>query len=117
MTIAGGISYWIVGRGMMPWWMGFQTFGATLFAVNFLMRWHREFYFEYQLHKILTWGQFEISHGKRRILGEKDKALTLPDRRTKDDLDANWFSRYGEIRRQNDNNEILSTTDKKSYFY
>eukprot|EP01060_Flectonema_neradi_P000875 TRINITY_DN1051_c3_g1_i1.p1 TRINITY_DN1051_c3_g1~~TRINITY_DN1051_c3_g1_i1.p1 ORF type:complete len:178 (+),score=16.87 TRINITY_DN1051_c3_g1_i1:78-611(+) len=98
ITMGAITSYFMVIRGMMPWWLSFHYFGGTVLAINFMLRWHREFYFEYQLHKILTWGQFELSYSKRRMLGEKDKAMQLPDRKTKEDFDVNWFDRYREIR-------------------
>eukprot|EP01064_Diplonema_japonicum_P020779 TRINITY_DN30356_c0_g1_i1.p1 TRINITY_DN30356_c0_g1~~TRINITY_DN30356_c0_g1_i1.p1 ORF type:complete len:158 (+),score=5.84 TRINITY_DN30356_c0_g1_i1:45-518(+) len=94
---AAFISYMTVNRAYRPWWMNFWYFPATYFLLLTVVRFNREFYFEYQIHKILTWGQHELGQAKRRIQGGKETALHVSERRGVEDRDGYWDHRAGSI--------------------
>ncbi|KAJ9444192.1 hypothetical protein DIPPA_14489 [Diplonema papillatum] len=89
-VIAGFLSWFVAHRGYRQWWVGFYFFPAFFVSIATLIRFHREFYFEYQIHKILTWGQFELSAAKRRLAGAKEHPVPTAERRSEYDLDRVW---------------------------
>eukprot|EP01063_Lacrimia_lanifica_P028932 TRINITY_DN431_c0_g1_i1.p1 TRINITY_DN431_c0_g1~~TRINITY_DN431_c0_g1_i1.p1 ORF type:complete len:158 (+),score=44.17 TRINITY_DN431_c0_g1_i1:48-521(+) len=87
---SAGLSYWAVQRHQKPFWMQFLYFPAYYASLLFVIRYHREFYFEYQIHKVLTWGQHELGHAKRRMAAGKESPVPTSERRTKEDWDCAW---------------------------
>ena len=81
-------SYWSVATTYRPFWRHFHYFPLYYFLDMVLHRMWREMYAEYQIHKILTWGQFEISSAKRRAGGAKEHATVVSERRSVNDYDG-----------------------------
>eukprot|EP00754_Rhynchopus_humris_P048187 Rhum_TRINITY_DN7611_c0_g1::Rhum_TRINITY_DN7611_c0_g1_i1::g.23787::m.23787 len=86
--MAGFQSWWCVSTTYRPYWRHFAYFPVFYFLDMVLHRMWREMYAEYQIHKILTWGQYEISASKRRAGGAKDHAVTVSERRTLNDYEG-----------------------------
>eukprot|EP01061_Rhynchopus_euleeides_P026379 TRINITY_DN43136_c0_g1_i1.p1 TRINITY_DN43136_c0_g1~~TRINITY_DN43136_c0_g1_i1.p1 ORF type:complete len:170 (+),score=13.82 TRINITY_DN43136_c0_g1_i1:162-671(+) len=86
--MAGLQSYHIVGTCYKPWWKYFHVFPIMYFTNSILIRAVKESFVEYQVHKLLTWGQFEISSAKRRLAGAKESPVNVAEARTPGDIDG-----------------------------
>eukprot|EP01065_Artemidia_motanka_P051961 TRINITY_DN9261_c0_g1_i1.p1 TRINITY_DN9261_c0_g1~~TRINITY_DN9261_c0_g1_i1.p1 ORF type:complete len:160 (+),score=25.02 TRINITY_DN9261_c0_g1_i1:101-580(+) len=76
-------------RNHRPWWNFFIIFpGVYLFHFT-LWRWQNNNRWEYQMHKLLTWGQHEIGFAKRRTSAGKQFSVPQAER-TPHDLDGSW---------------------------
>eukprot|EP00756_Hemistasia_phaeocysticola_P042492 Hpha_TRINITY_DN16973_c0_g4::TRINITY_DN16973_c0_g4_i1::g.54274::m.54274 len=84
-----GLSYLYSIRHNKPWWFGLMYFVPFFIWTHIAVRTMRSFFYEYQFHKIITWGVFWQSYSKRRLAAGKEFPVPIAER-TKDDRDGNW---------------------------
>ena len=68
--------------------MNFRLFPVLYLGNSIVIRLMKESYVEYQIHKVLSWGQYEISSAKRRLGSAKETPVPIAPHRTPGQTDT-----------------------------